>query len=352
MDKDNAFGSTKLLILTLLALVSPCSSLAKTTPKWTKSLRKRMREIEAAYPGQLGLYVKNLATGEELSFHGEETWYLASGVKVPIAIEVMRQLDLGTLTLDSTVKIKEDDFVDGAGQTNKQKPGSLVTVRFLLEQMLIHSDNTASDLLIRLVGLAQVNELVQRSVPVDGFTDITTLADVRRHAYGAFHPRAHTLANHDFILLKAIHDERKRVQKLSELLHVSPTELRFNRIDDAFSAYYGKRLNSAPLRAYGRLLESLVQGKLLSPSSTSYLLDVMSRAETGKHRLKAGLPKSVVFAHKTGTQHARICDFGVISSKIVVAACSRGIASQPRAEKAIASLGRALTESGALDGID
>ena len=40
---------------------------------------------------------------------------------------------------------------------------------------------------------------------------------------------------------------------------------------------------------------------MLSPDSTEYLLDVMSRTRSGPRRLKAGLPAGWKFLHKTGT---------------------------------------------------
>ena len=76
-------------------------------------------------------------------------------------------------------------------------PGKALSVRYLLDQMLIHSDNTASDMLIRLVGIEQVNAVTRELVP-EGFGPITTLADVRRLIYGELHPAARTLSGKDF----------------------------------------------------------------------------------------------------------------------------------------------------------
>ena len=150
-----------------------------------------------ATPGQLGVYVKDMQTGISVSYHGEDAWYLASTVKVPIAIAVMRRVEQDDLTLDSPVTLLASDYVDGAGPTNSHAPGKALSVRYLLDQMLIHSDNTASDMLIRLVGIEQVNAITRELVP-EGFGPITTLADVRRLIYGELHPAARTLSGKDF----------------------------------------------------------------------------------------------------------------------------------------------------------
>lgn len=354
-------GSTVKVMMSILArllslfvlFVSPAQAQAPSpqSKDWVKYLRKRLAEIDEAFSGHVGVYVKDLSTGEELSLRGEEPWYIASGVKVPIAIEVLRQIEKGKLALSTLVKLEEDDFVDGAGETNSRQPGSFVTVRFLMDQMLIHSDNTASDLLIRLVGLENINRLRTDVLP-SGFTEITRLSDVRRLAFSGFHANAARLRNRDFIELKSIGDERLKIKRLENLLKIREGELKVRTLDAAFSSYYAQRINSASLVAYGRLLEELAEGKLLGPSSAKYLIETMARAETGKMRIKAGLPATAVFAHKTGTQHARICDFGIAwdkrepTKKFVIASCVRDISSLTESEAVMKEVGLAIHQSG------
>jgi beta-lactamase class A len=49
------------------------------------------------------------------------------------------------------------------------------------------------------------------------------------------------------------------------------------------------------------LLWSLAQGRLLSPTSTKRLLDIMAQTVTFPDRLKAGVSDGWALAHKTGT---------------------------------------------------
>ncbi len=86
-------------------------------------------------------------------------------VKVPVAIAVLRGVERGDFTLDTPVTLRASDYVDGAGSTNRKPVGAAVRIRALLEQMIIHSDNTASDMLIDLVGIAEVNAVVESLVP-------------------------------------------------------------------------------------------------------------------------------------------------------------------------------------------
>ncbi len=350
-------GSGKILAL-ILAMAMPSALAAKThsndvkrAKRWPASLRKSLARIEKAYPGQLGLFVKDLSTGESFSWRADQSWYLASGVKVPVAIEVLQRIDRGELSMSSEIELGESDYVDGAGETNSHPPGTKLSVHYLFEQMLIHSDNTATDLLIRQVGLSRVNRTLKSWVP-RGFSRITTLSEVRRRAYSGLHPRAIELRNQDFIRLKSIRHEKGKRSEFARLLGIDESSFVRSRLDEAYESYYKTRLNSGTLRAYGELLERIFEGERLSHTSRRTLIDALTRVETGARRVKAALPAGTVFAHKTGTQHRRICDLGVAwpqensGRRIVIAACASGFSSLFRAEGAMRKLGRAVTDSG------
>jgi beta-lactamase class A len=231
--------------------------------------------------------------------------------------------------------------------------GAQRTVRALIDQMIIHSDNTASDMLIDLVGLKAVNEVVQSLVP-EGIGRITTLGDVRRQVYGQLTPAASRLSGVDLLAIHRERSDEARVRKMSQLLDVPVSRLRMP-LEDAYTAYYASGVNSGRLDAYGELLALLVDGRALGRPMTDYLLQVMERTATGTRRIKAGLPPDARFAHKTGTQRRRICDAGLITTprhadaaRVLVVACVRGDRSLERSEGALQQVGAALCRSGLL----
>ncbi len=137
--------------------------------RWTTALDRRVRAIDARLgTGEIGVHVQRLDGGAQYGFRANEVWYLASGVKVPIAIAVLREIEQGWLTLDTQVTLRADDFVDGAGGTNAHRAGDRLAIAWLLEQMIVHSDNTASDVLIRTVGLGQVNAVASELIARPG----------------------------------------------------------------------------------------------------------------------------------------------------------------------------------------
>jgi beta-lactamase class A len=327
-------------------------------PPWVAHLEARMAELDADFSADLGLYVRALEPGETFSWRAEQAWYLASLVKVPVAIELLARVEAGRASLEERLTLHERDYVDGAGPTNWAPPGSELSLRALLEAMLTVSDNTASDMLIRHFGLAAVNRRARSLVGGgDGLGPITPLVDVRRHVYAALHPDARSLTGLDFIELQKRDSDAERLDWLAERLEVPPASLRLASLDDAFDAYYATSLNAGRLDAFGDLLTEVAEGRALGPAATTELMTIMARTSSGDRRLKAGLGPGVRFAHKTGTQHRRACDAGIAihgegaaRRRVVIVACTRGERDVARSERALAAIGRAIREAGLFTG--
>ncbi len=73
-----------------------------------------------------------------------------------------------------------------------------------------------------------------------------------------------------------------------------------------------QRDSSTP-KAMVTLLQRLDSGKLLRPSSRSYLLSLMARCQTGRNRMRALLPFGTPVEHKTGTLNGLTTDVGFIT---------------------------------------
>lgn len=339
---------------TPVAAQAPAAARSLPAPGWSGALQDALERVDARHRGDIGVYVRHLDRDESFSYRAEEPWYLASGIKVPVAIAVLRAVAAGTLSLDTRVTLHADDYVDGAGATNAQRPGARLRVSWLLEQMIVHSDNTASDLLIRSVGIDRVNALAAELSGAPGLR-ITTLADVRRLAYGQLHPAASRLVSADLLAIRASGGAQARVRTFARRLSLAPEQLRMDDLDAAFEAYYASHVNSASLVDVGRMLAALSDGRALPPEQTVYLLDLMARVQTGQRRLRAGLPPGTRFEHKTGTQHRRTCDLGIATvpasagdaapARVVIAACSRGTGTAA-GEHALRDVAAAVTASG------
>jgi len=114
-----------------------------------------------SFHGEMGVYAKNLATGETIAVHADERFPTASLIKVAVMAEVFHQIADGKLKNDTAVTLKASDKAGGETvPVNMLHPGVVLTVDDLLHLMIAYSDNTATNLLVGLVGTANVDKLL------------------------------------------------------------------------------------------------------------------------------------------------------------------------------------------------
>jgi beta-lactamase class A len=322
---------------------------AEESPQAAK-LTAEVARIDNNLDGRFGVYVKHLGEGWEVAHRTDRNWYLASTIKVPLAIAVLQRVEDGDISLEQELELADTDFVDGSGELLWHEPGDRFTVDDLITHSIRDSDSTATDMLIRLIGEEAFNEQVRAMIP-EGFGQITTILQVRYDAYGEIHPGVRTLTNRDFIELKTASDPQARYQLVIKKLAIEANSAAVQSSDEAFERYYTKGINSANLEAFGLMLELLHRGELLNDENTRKLIELMESITTGDRRIKAGLSEGARFAQKTGTQLARSCNVGILNphlktEAVVVAACAENYAGLAEAEQAFEALGAAFTDAG------
>jgi beta-lactamase class A len=95
--------------------------------------------------------------GERWSHNGARQFRAASTVKIPLMIEVFRGIERGDWSLDERERVGEHDKAHGSGVLLHLHDGLEVTLNDLLYLMISISDNTATNMLIRRVGMPAVN---------------------------------------------------------------------------------------------------------------------------------------------------------------------------------------------------
>jgi beta-lactamase class A len=114
---------------------------------------QRLLEAELArFPAKAGVWVKHLTTGEEAAVRADESFNSASVIKIPVMTLAFQMADKGELSLSDRITITASDFRGGSGIFRYNDPGLQPTFRDVLLQMIITSDNTATDLAIAKVG--------------------------------------------------------------------------------------------------------------------------------------------------------------------------------------------------------
>ena len=117
-------------------------------------------EIEqelAAFAGTGGVAAKRLETGEEIQVNAEVVTATASTIKVPILIELYRQIERGDVALDDRLRVTEETQTRGSGILRELSLGVELSLHDVATLMIVVSDNTATNMLIDLVGLERVN---------------------------------------------------------------------------------------------------------------------------------------------------------------------------------------------------
>ncbi len=98
--------------------------------------------------------------GEQFSHRGDERFISASTIKIPIMVEIYRQVDRGNLGLDDLFTLTKEDICPGSGVMLQLHPGIEFTLRDIVYLMMSISDNTATNMLIDLAGMEHVNEAI------------------------------------------------------------------------------------------------------------------------------------------------------------------------------------------------
>lgn len=122
----------------------------------------RLAEIGDRFSGRMSLYAESLDTGETVVFGAyDEPQETASVMKLPVLVEALRQCSEGLHRLDEPVEYQDDDFVKGSGILQHLTRGLRLSLRDVLTLMIIVSDNLATNIALRTVGIDAVNAMCQ-----------------------------------------------------------------------------------------------------------------------------------------------------------------------------------------------
>ncbi len=174
----------QVVVLGVLWLVSGRSSSGQT-------LEERIRPLVQAHRGNAAVAVRHLDTGEQFLWRAEMVQPTASLIKLPLMVTAYRQIDAGQLDAARMLTLAEADKVPGSGiLTGHFSAGLQLSVRDAIRLMIRYSDNTATNLVAREVGLpataACMQELGYSETRLNSFVyrGDTTIAPERSRLYG------------------------------------------------------------------------------------------------------------------------------------------------------------------------
>jgi beta-lactamase class A len=117
-----------------------------------------LEEIAAKTGSVLGVAALDLTSGESFEINEDFVFPQGSSIKIPIMMEVWKQAKEGKFSLEERRPVPKQVMVGGSGALQFFSDGrSELSIRDLAVLMIILSDNTATNILIDLVGTDRIN---------------------------------------------------------------------------------------------------------------------------------------------------------------------------------------------------
>jgi beta-lactamase class A len=261
------------------------------------TLYAELAHIATTVRGTVGICAQHIESQHRIAYNADARFPMASAFKLPVAVYLLTLVDRGLLQLDQLIEVHPNDISPGSGliQSLLFHPGLLLSLANLLELTLVISDNTASDVLLRLVGGPQV---VTHFLRENGLHDIR-LDRFTKHLvvdkYGL-----NELASPDAWSLERF---RTRFKQLT------PAEQ-----SAAAATFSQDERDTTTPAAMTDLLVKIATTDVLAAEHRAMLLEVMQRCQTGTGAIKGMLPPDTLVAHKTGTLAEVVAnDVGIIT---------------------------------------
>jgi len=139
-----------LMVVSLVVASTILSAQQQPTPlqRVKASIERTTRSVNATW----GIYVKSLDTSEEIAIDADRQMETMSTIKIPLMVEVLEQIKAGKFALTDKYTFVQADSQPGTGTIQRLDPGAVMTVKDLITMMIIVSDNTATEVLYRMVG--------------------------------------------------------------------------------------------------------------------------------------------------------------------------------------------------------
>jgi beta-lactamase class A len=237
-------------LFTLLFLSLLLSTACQSPNNKTNLLRSKIEQILSDKKAVVGVSIIGNNGKDTISLHGDRRFPMQSVFKFHIALAVLAEVDKGKLSLDQTVEISKDDLLpeDFWSPLRDENPkGGSFTIAKLIQYAVSHSDNTACDILIKLIGTP------------------------------------------------------KTVEEYFKNNNIQDIEITFNE-QEMQAKWENMFKNWTTPKTASQTLKIFFENKnnLLSKSSYDFFWKTNKETTTGKNRIKGQLPEGTVVAHKTG----------------------------------------------------
>jgi len=233
-------------LVVLFFLIENCQIFAQST----SSLRYKIQQIVSDRNALVGVSIIGNDGKDTISLHGDRRFPMQSVFKFHIALAALSEIDKGKLSLYQKIDISKDKLLpeDFWSPLRDENPnGGSFTIERLIEYSVSHSDNTACDILIRLIGTP------------------------------------------------------KTVEEYFKKNNIQDIQITFNE-EEMQAKWENMFQNWTTPKAASETLKMFYKNEnnLLSKTSYAFFWKTNKETITGRNRIKGQLPEGTIVAHKTG----------------------------------------------------
>ncbi len=205
-----------------------------------------LKALEKQSGGRLGVCILNTQSGNIIGNRISERFGMCSTFKFALAAIMLKEIELGRTTPDFEIKVEKRNLNPYGEISKKALEKGTVSIKDAIRAIQLNSDNICANALLAYLGGPQ--NMTQR--------------------------------------LRDLGDETTRLDRIEPEMNLVAGD--------------GVHDTTTPI-AYAQTMQKILLGEYLSQENRKYLLDLMIETETGKKRLRAGLPKNWIAGDKTGT---------------------------------------------------
>ena len=243
-------------------------------------LASRIEASLDALNAKTSFYAKHLPSGREIAIRADEPMNALSVIKIPIMVLAYRDADAGALDLEERYQIQPEDMRRGSGLLQSFLPGIEPTYRDIITQMIITSDNTATDVVIKRLGLGRVNTMLEEL----GFEQTrlrATTGELFRAVLELADSSSASLSDREVFESGFPSDPEAAVRSFG------------------FEGDSTQWLGRITAREISHMLEAIEEGEWTSPESSDEMIGILRR-QFYSSRLPQQLRGRASIAHKTG----------------------------------------------------
>ncbi len=279
----------------------------------------QLDQIAADFRGRIGFYIEDLKSGATRHYNRNRCFPTASVCKIPVMIELFRQVEEGCLSLDERHRLHSEISTHGSGLLSLLRDEPELTLHDYCRLMICVSDNMATDQLIEIVGPKSTNAMLDAL----GFPDTRTSVTLGRYHYRMY----------------GMDDEpcnRENDRVLAE-------RSRMRGVDhDCLSFHDSLENNVSTPQDMASILKQLYYAQMVSPGASAAMLDML-RGGRDRRMIPRHLDRELPIAHKYGSSGRIKGDVGIVylpTGPLIISAFALASDDDAAGDEAIAEISR------------